>query len=468
MWPMKRPNNLNYLLSPRSIAVIGASSTPGRVGYTIISNLLRSHYPGRLYPVNPNIQETMGIKAYPGINAVPGDVDMVMIAVQPGSVPDIIDACAAKKVKVAIIHSAGFSEVGGEGRKLEGEVLRIARRNGIRVIGPNTQGIINTGANLMALSLNFPTVGDLSRGRGVAFICQTGYFYWDWVFRHPELGLAKAADLGNMCDLSHADFLEDFGNDPQVQLIALQVEGIRNGSRFLELARRITRTKPVIALKAGRTQSGARAITSHTGSLAGNDAVYATAFKQAGIVRACDMDELVDFTRTLACLSPLPYGNRVAVITFSGAAAALAADACEEYGMEIAPLSQSTVAQIRKILPPWASVGNPIDLFQSPEVDQKMAHAVTIEALFADPNVDAIMIIGLMTGYHEPFDIFDVLRARIERGLRKPIVISGVRDGEGRGHWSALQEGGITGYSSIRRAIKALAVAHSRYRLTST
>jgi len=136
--------------------------------------------------------------------------------------------------------------------------------------------------------------------------------------------------------------------------------------------------------------------------------------------------------------------------------------------MEIAPLSRSTVTQIRKILPPWASVGNPIDLFQSPEVDQKMAHAVTIEALFADPNVDAIMIIGLMTGYHEPFDIFDVLRARIERGLRKPIVISGVRDEKGRGHWSALEEGGITGYSSIRRAIKALAVAHSRYRLTST
>lgn len=465
---MNRPNDLSYLLYPRSIAVIGASSTPGRVGYTIISNLLRSHYAGRLYPVNPNIQETMGIKAYPGIDAVPGDVDMVMIAVQPGSVPDIIDACAAKKVKAAIIHSAGFSEVGGEGRELEGEVLRTARRNGIRVVGPNTQGLINTGANLMALSLDFPTVRDLSRGKGIAFICQTGYFYWDWVFRYPELGLAKAVDLGNMCDLSHADFLEDFGNDPQVQLIALQVEGIRNGTRFLKLASHITRTKPIIALKAGRTRSGARAIASHTGSLAGDDAVYNTAFKQAGIVRAYDMDELVDFTRTLAYLSPLPRGNRIAVITFSGAAAALAADACEEYGMEIAPLSQSTVEQIRKILPPWASVGNPIDLFQSPEVDQKMAHASTIEALFADPNVDAIMIISLMTEYHEPFDIFDVLMARIEQGLRKPIVISGVRDEKGRKQWSALQKGGITTYSSIRRAIKALAVAHSRHRLTST
>lgn len=462
-YPMNKPDNLNYLLCPRSVAIIGASSTPGRVGYTIVNNLLQSHYPGRLYPINPNIQETLGIKVYPSIDAAPGDIDLVMIAVQPKSVPDIIDKCATKKVKAAIIHSAGFSEVGKEGKKLEGEVLKIAQRNGIRIVGPNTQGIVNTGANLVALSLNFPTVRSLSRGKGIAFICQTGYFYWDWVFRHPELGLAKAIDLGNMSDLSHTDFLQNFGDDPQTQLIALQIEEIHDGARFLELSRRITETKPIIALKAGRTQSGVRAIASHTGSLAGNDTVYDTAFKQAGIIRAYDMDELVDFTKTLSYLSPLPGGNRVAIITFSGAAAALAADACEEHGMQVAQLSQSTIERIGEILPAWAHITNPVDLFQSPEVDQKMAHALTIEALFADPNVDAIMIIALMTALHEPFDIFDILMARIKQGLKKPIVISGVRDEKGSRHWSALQKGGVTAYSSIRRAIKSLAIAYSRY-----
>ncbi|MDH5695367.1 MAG: CoA-binding protein [Dehalococcoidia bacterium] len=465
---MDKPDNLNYLLYPRSVAVIGASSTPGRVGYTIINNLLQSHYPGRLYPINPNIQETLGIKAYPSITAVSDDIDLVMIAIQPKSVANIIDRCATKKVKVAIIHSAGFSEVGKEGKKLEGEVLKIARKNGIRVIGPNTQGIINTSANLMALSLNFPTVKSLSRGKGIAFICQTGYFYWDWVFRHPELGLVKAVDLGNMSDLSHTDFLQNFGDDPQTQLIALQIEEIRDGTRFLELSSHITESKPIIALKAGRTQSGTRAIASHTGSLAGNDTVYDTAFKQAGIIRAYDMDELVDFTKTLSYLSPLPSGNRVAIITFSGAAAALAADACEEHGMQVAQLSQSTTERIGKILPAWAAISNPIDLFQSPEVDQKMAHTLTIEALFADPNVDAIMIIALMTVLHEPFDIFDILMARIKQGLRKPIVISGVRDEQGSKRWSILEANGITTYSSIQRAMKSLAIAYSRYRYLNT
>jgi acetyltransferase len=461
---MNKPDNLDYLLRPRSIAVIGASATPGRVGYTIVNNLLQSHYPGRLYPVNPNIQETLGIKAYPSLNDVPDDIDLAVIAVQPKSVPDIIDRCATKKVKAAIIHSAGFSEVGEEGKKLEDEVLKIARRNGIRIIGPNTQGIVNTSAHLLALSLNFPTVRSLRGGKGIAYICQTGYFYWDWIFRHPELGLAKAVDLGNMSDLNHTDFLQKFGDDPQIQLIALQIEEIHDGTHFLELCSRITKSKPIIALKAGRTQSGARAIASHTGSLAGNDTVYDTAFKQAGIIRAYDMDELVDFVKTLSYLSPLPQGNRVAIITFSGAAAALAADACEEHGMQVAQLSQSTIKRIREILPAWVSISNPIDLFQSPEVDQKMAHAAAIEALFADPNVDAIIIIALMTALHESFDIFDILMARIKQGLKKPIVISGVRDEKGSLHWSALSKEGITAHSSIRRAIKSLAIAYSRYR----
>lgn len=460
---MNKLDNLSYLLNPRSIAVVGASSTSGRVGYTIVNNLKQSHYQGKLYPINPNIEETMGVKAYPNIDAVPDYVDLVMIAVQPKSVPDIIDRCSTKKVKAAIIHSAGFSEVGGEGEEMEDRVLEIARRNGISIIGPNTQGIINVDANLLALTLNFPPVGDLNQGNGIAFICQTGYFYWDWVFRHPELGLAKAIDLGNMSDLSHSDFLEALEDDSVTRLIVLQIEEIHDGPRFLELASRISRKKPIIALKAGRTESGAKAIASHTGSLAGDDTIYDIAFKQAGIIRAYDMDELIDFTKTMAYLASLPGGKRVATVTFSGAASALAADACEEHGMQVAHLADSTIEKIRQILPAWASINNPIDLFQSPEIDQKMAHAVTIEALLADPNVDAIMVIALMGALNEPFDVFDVLKDCIRQGFRKPVVVSGVKDEKGSRECAVLQKEGITSYSSIRRAMKSLAIAHSRY-----
>lgn len=457
---MAKINALKYLLSPRSIAIVGASSTPGRVGHIIVKNLLQCHYPGKLYPINPNIRETLGVRVYPSIDSVPEDIDLVMIAIQPKLIPDVIERCGTKNVKAAIIHSAGFSEVGREGKKLEELVVRIARRNGIRIMGPNTQGMINVDANLMALSLNFPT---LSQGKGIAYICQTGYFYWDWIFRHQGIGLVKAIDLGNMCDLSHIDFLENFGDDPQVQLIVLHIEEIRDGNRFLELASDISKKKPLIALKAGRTESGAKAIASHSGALAGNDIIYSTAFKQAGIIRALDMDELIDFTKTFAYLSPLPKGKRIAIITFSGAAGALAADACDEFGMEIAQLSQSTVERIRETLPTWAPVGNPIDLFQSLEVDQKRSHDITLEALFSDPNVDAILIIAVMTELNEPFNIFDVLMKHIRQGLKKPIVVSGVKDEKGSWQWSTLDKEGVATYSCIRRAIKSLAAAYSRH-----
>jgi acyl-CoA synthetase (NDP forming) len=458
---MNKPDTLKYLLYPRSIAIVGASSTPGRVGHIIVNNLLQSQYSGRLYPVNPNIRETLGIKVYPSIDVVPGDIDLVMIAVRPESIPDIMEQCGAKNVKAAIIHSAGFSEASEEGKRLEDLVVKIGRRNGIRIVGPNTQGIVNVDAKLTALSWHFPV---LTQAKGIAYICQTGYFYWDWTFRHQGTGLVKAIDLGNMCDLSHADFLENFGDDPQVKLIVLQIEQIRNGKHFLCLANRICQKKPLIVLKAGRTKSGAKAIASHSGALAGHDIIYDTAFKQAGIVRATDMDELIDFTKAFAYLSPSPRGNRVAIITFSGAAGAFAADACEEYGMEVAQLSQNTIERIKQLLPAWASVGNPIDLVQSPEVDQKAAHEITLEALVTDPNVDSILIIAMMTALTESFDVFDVLTRHIERGLRKPIVISGVRDEKGLKQWSTLDREGVTTYSSIQRAIKSLSVVHSRYR----
>ncbi len=454
---------LNYFLYPSSIAVISDSPTPGGTGCKFVGNLIRADFRGKLYAVNPNLKEIMGMKAYNSIMDIPQGVDLVILAVQSSSFPEIIQECGSKGVKAAII-SSGFSGVSDDGKKLEHKVLEVARRHGIRIIGPNTQGIINATNNLMAFT-DPDTLPKLTQGKGISYICQTIYFFEDWVFRNQGRGLTKAVNLGVMCDLTNTELLEYFGDDPETRVIVLQIDQIRDGREFIKVARQVTQKKPVIAIKAGRTQVGVRAVVSHTGSLAGSGKVYDAVFRQVGIIRARDTDELIDLTKTFAYLSPMPTGNRVAIISLSGAASSLAADACVEYGLSLAELSKTTIQKIGQVIPSWTSIGNPIDLLQSPEVDRRVAHSTVLEALFTDPNVDAIMIIQCMAGtFLEQFNIFNILKECIREGPKKPIVMSGLMDDEGLKQSSRLDLAGIITFSSIRRSIKALAAAYSRYR----
>lgn len=454
-------NELNYFFHPNSIAVIGASLNPGESGLNVIANLNKSSFRGKLYVVNPKLEEIMGIKAYHSIKNVPQRVDLVLVAVQASLVAEVIQECGNKGVKAVIISSPGFSESSEEGKKLEHKVSEVARGQGIRVIGPNSKGIINATANLMALTRPFPKI---TQGKGICYISQTIYFCMDWVLRNQGMGLTKAVDLGNMCDLSHTELLEYFGDDAETKVIVLQIDEIQNGRKFMEVARQVTQKKPVIALKAGRTQAGARIIASHTGRLAGRDELYNAVFRQVGIIRARDTDELIDLAKTFAYLSPMPTGNRVAIITCSGAAASLAADACEEYGLSLAGLSKTTIQKIGQVLPSRSSIGNPIDLYQNPDVDQRLAHSITLEAFCNDSNVDAIIIIARMTAPYKTFNIFDILREYTIRGLKKPIVMTGLMDDEGLKQSFNLDLEGIITFSSPTRSIKALAAGYSRYK----
>ena len=459
-------SDLEYFMRPKSLAIIGASATPGKAGYNFISNLLSSNFPGSIYPVNPHTERILGLKAYPQIADIPEAVDLAIPIVQPSLVPDIVRQCAEKKVKAIMVSSPGFADAGEEGEQLETEVLNIAREQGIRIMGPNTQGIMNLDAGLVAVSV--VPVGELINGKGVSFVCHSGWFYSDWILRCPLIGLSKMVDLGNMGDVDEVEVLDYLGADPQTRVIVLHIEGIREGQKFMRVASEVTRKKPIIALKVGRSAAGAEAVASHTGSLAGKDEVHDTSFRQLGITRAMDMDEVTDFTKTFACLSPLPTGKRIGMVTFSGTGGVLAADACDEFGLSLAHLSEASVEKVKDIIPAWASVENPIDVGRvvDPEVIGR-AYPAVLEAFSEDPNVDAILVMAMTVSTQPELSAYNVLREYAEKGLKKPTVVTGLRDEEGLKELSSLELKGIVTFPTVERAVKALAAAYFRHQFLS-
>jgi len=266
-----------------------------------------------------------------------------------------------------------------------------------------------------------------------------------------------------MCDISHTEFLEYLGSDPETRVVALHIEGIREGDEFMRVARKLTLKKPVVVLKTGRTSTAAEAIASHTGSLAGNDAIYDASFRQSGMIRAKDMKELINLTKTFACLPLLPCGRRVGVITFSGAAGVLAADACGDFGLTLPEFSPVTIDKLKRVMPPWARVGNPIDIFQSIHVDAHTNYSVALEAISNDPNIDAVLFIGMLTAKIPAWSALDVLQEYAEKGVKKPTVVCGFRDDEGARCLPFLETKGVATYSSVNEAARAIAALCTRY-----
>ena len=463
---MSNANGLKYFFRPESIAIIGASDTPGRVGYMFITNLIDWDFPGKVFPVNPRLDKVRGIKAYPSLKDIPDSVELAIIAIRPSAVPDIIEECGKKGVRAVLISSGGFGDGDSNGKQLELRVVETAKEYGMRIIGPNTQGYLNLDTKLVALSIGHPE--PLVKGNGLAFVCQSAFFYWEWFFRNPDLGFSKAVDMGNMCDVNHSDFLEYLDADSETKVIVLHIEGITDGTRFMEIARKVTPKKPVIAFKAGRYAGGSQAVASHSGALAGNDMVYEAAFRQAGIIRAMDMHEMTDFIKVFTLFPTLPQGKRVGIISFSGAAASLAADACDEFGLELAELSPETIENLRQILPAWAGINNPLDLFPVIEVDARQSYKIALDAFSSDPNIDAI-ILSTFTASGQPWmNAFDVFRKYAERGPVKPAVICGIIDEEWFKRLSSLESIGIVTFPTIERAVKAIAAAYSRYRFLNS
>lgn len=380
---MNLEQHWKYLFDPKSVAVIGASNNMEKWGFNIL-NILVTKGGRQVYPVNKNESEVQGMKAYKNVKDVPGTVELAVITVPFGDIPSAMRDCVQKGVKAAVIVSGGLAETGEEGARVEQEVVRIARDGGIRFIGPNCMGNFDTATDLFTV----PYLPKVKKGP-LAVITQSGNVSQTIIYQASEVGLgfSKYISSGNEADLHFEDYLEYLGRDDDTKIILGYVEGFREGRRFFELAREITKTKPVVIMKAGRTAAGARAAQSHTASLAGSDAVSEAVFRQCGVIRVEEVSELTDMAMILLG-QPKPRGRRVGVYCTGGGAAVITADALMREGLELPALSQATMSKLSSLMSGRWSRVNPV------ETGGDFFDYNCVWALIADDTVDALLVIG--------------------------------------------------------------------------
>lgn len=379
---------LKPFFQPDSVAVIGASSNPSKLGHAVLKNLVDGGYAqrGMVYPINPGANSILGHKAYPSVLDVPAAIDLVVIVIPYPQVPDALRECGQKGIPAAIVISAGFREAGMEGFERERELIQIAKEYNLRLIGPNCLGVIDTFTPLNAsFSAGTPPSGPM------AFMSQSGALgtaVLD-IALAGRLGLSKFVSLGNKADVSEIDLLQAWKDDEHTRVILIYSEGMPNGEEFIRVARQITPKKPVIAIKSGVTQSGSRAVSSHTGSLAGSEQAYQAAFNQAGILRAESMQALFDMALAIG-YQPELRGNRIAIITNAGGPGILATDALERAGLSMARFEIETIHALEHYLPDAASAANPVDVLGDARADR---YQFAMEKVIADPNTDGLMIV---------------------------------------------------------------------------
>jgi acetyl coenzyme A synthetase (ADP forming)-like protein len=379
---------MTAFFAPTSVAVVGASRTRGRIGSEILHNLCASGFAGRLFAVHPSADTVQGVPAWPRLTAIPSPVDLCVIAVPTAGVKAVVQDCVDKGVKAIVVITAGFSETGTEGRALEQELVAAVRGAGIRLVGPNCMGLLNTDPSVR-LNATFSPVFP-PEGR-VAMLSQSGALGLAILEQAQRLGigLSTFVSVGNKADVSGNDLLEYWEHDPKTDVILLYLESFGNPRKFSQIARRISRRKPIVVVKAGRSRVGARAASSHTGALAASDSVVDALFRNCGVIRTDTMEELFDVTRLLS-QQPIPGGRRVAIVTNAGGPGILAADACEAHDLELPELSPQTLSTLRGLLPAAASVSNPIDMLASATAEQ---YERTLAAALADDRVDSAIAI---------------------------------------------------------------------------
>lgn len=376
---------LEGFLAPRSVAVVGAAREEGKVGHFVFDNLLAAGFAGPVYPVNPKADEIHGHRCYASLADVPGEVDLAVVVVPPGAVARVIEECGRIGCHAAIVITAGFKETGREGAQLERAVVEAARAGKVRILGPNCLGLIATPAKLDA-----SFAGIMPAPGGIAFMSQSGALgtaILDWA-AGEDIGLAYFASLGNKADVSEVDFIQAWAQDPQADVVVAYLESVAHGADFVERASDLVARKPFVVVKSGGSEAGARAVSSHTGSLAGSEAAYDAAFRRAGVVRAHTVQELFDFAVAFA-RQPLPKGEGLAILTNAGGPAIMATDACERLGVGLASLDGDTIAALHAALPPAAALYNPVDVLGDADAS-RYRHAA--ELLAADPNVHALLV----------------------------------------------------------------------------
>jgi acetyltransferase len=441
--------NLDKIFNPQVVAIIGASDAEGSVGYAIVKNFTQLGYAGKVYFVNIRKPEILGVKTYQSVDQIPEPVDLAMIATPAKTVPDVMEECGRANVKGVIIVSAGFKETGAAGKALEEKILQIARKYGIRVIGPNCIGIIRPRKNLNATFLDkMPKPGN------IAFLSQSGALgsaILDWAI-NENIGFSNFVSVGSMIDVDFGDLIDYFGGDPKTKSILMYVEGITEARKFMSAARHFARTKPIIVVKSGKFAESAKAAASHTGSLSGEDDIYDAAFKRAGIVRVDEIADLFNAAEVLGT-QPLPKGPRLAVITNAGGPGVMATDSLIAQGGRLAHLSQKTLDSLNAVLPPFWSHGNPIDVLGDAHADR---YRIAVEACLNDENIDGILIVYTQQAVSESVEIAKsiVELVRSKTYQNKTILTSFMGSGAVQEANKILNANNIPTYSTPEQAIK--------------
>jgi len=441
--------NLEGLLFPGSVAVIGASGTPGKVGHALFANVAAS-FAGPVYAVNPKYTELLGRPCVASVEGLPEPVDLAVVVVPAEHVAGVLKSCGERGIKNVVVISAGFKEAGEEGARRERELVEIAQRYGLNVLGPNVLGLISTRVGLNA---TFAPRGALPGE--IAFMSQSGAFctsVLDWAW-HEGLGFSHFLSLGNKAVLTEVDFLSAFARDPQTRVIVAYLEGVSDGEAFIRTAREVTEEKPVVVLKAGRAEAGARAVSSHTGTMAGADRAYEAAFRKAGIIRAQNVEELFDYAYALA-KQPLPKGRRVGIVTNAGGAGVMATDAVEWERLEVARFTEGTARRLAECMPKAANIYNPVDILGDARADR---YRQAVDIVAGDPNVDMVVALSAPVAILTFAELAEIL-AQARRRFKKPFVCSFMAGQLGEEAEELLRKAGIPSFFDPARAVRTLRV----------
>jgi len=442
---------LEKVFNPQSVAIVGASQTKGKVGYEILTNMIEAGFEGRIYPVNHKAESIEGLKCYRDLESIGEVPELVIIVIPAKVVPEIMRQCAKMGVKAVIIITAGFKEVGEEGRTLEKQVVQIVQQSDIRVIGPNCLGVI-----VPAHKLNASFGGDLPQAGVIGYLSQSGALLaaiLDTAKAH-NIGFSKLVSIGNKADVNELDIVQAFDSDPDTKVIAGYLENITDGNAFVNQAEKTSQKKPILLIKSGGTSAGAKAASSHTGSLAGGETAYGVVFARAGIIRCNSIKQQFDYAQAFAN-QPLPGGSRVAAITNAGGLGIMAADAVERQGLTFANLSEETVKKLGGVLPPAANLLNPIDVLGDALADR---YEVALDIVLDDPNVDIVLVLLTPQAMTDSRGTAEAIVRTCRKKPAKPVFACFLGAGKVEEGVSFLRNNKIPQYDSPESAVSAVKV----------
>jgi acyl-CoA synthetase (NDP forming) len=444
-------------MEPASVALIGLSRRTGPGSYNVLENMLEYGFPGKIIPINPSADEILGVKAWPSVQAVPEPIDLAVISLPRDLVLGTVAECLAAGIKAIIVVTQGFGDADATGRAMQAEMVALARQNGARILGPNTLGVVN---NYNRLTTSFmPLVREKSP---VGLICQSGVFFVGADNFSGQIG--KGIDLGNACDIGFCEALEYLGDDPDIKIVAIHMEGLERTREFLSIAARVSREKPVLVFKTGKSETGARAVASHTGALAGHYRIYEAALKQAGVLFLDQDWQMSQAVRTLLHQPPM-RGDRVAVITVTGAGGIMVSDAFEKYGLRLATLEDRTIQAVADLSPEWMPLGDPLDLW--PAVMRhglREVYPVALKAVMNDPGADAVLIMSIAPDLprFEFLDVSEGVNRVLTGDMDKPVIAWLYGPNRAQVGPRFESEDKITVYRSIEQAAWSLGLLRAR------